>query len=475
MAGATSIIKSSTFDGVDVGGGSYANATTGWLINGSGRAYFYDATVAGSIDIGGFDSGSFHVDSDGNLWLGSGTLVNAPFKVLKEGDVTANTITTKNLTLTGPTVMSSNSKIYLGVGVYGNTNTPFYVDDTSQFSLGDKLTWNGSTLSITGDIVITSGSTLTSIQTAQSTANTAQSTANIANTTANNANNVASTAIQPGSLEARIGDSVTSISGGKIATGTLNANRITAGTLSASQISTGTLSADFISGGTIDASNISGVNITGVTISGSSLQVGGRILLPVDGGQILLGTSSGGYTTQCYVFAGGSQGLWVDTNASGSMWIAGQSLYPNLNQFTFNRYIVGLTTDTGSGNTLFVSGGQVYRSSSKRELKENIQDFSDIGLIDGLRPRTFTWKAFINRKDQNNEETEEQKLRRESAVHIGFIAEEVEEASNGLLSMYNYEEDGNGEVEMYKHLDILALAVANIQDLRKRVADLENS
>jgi len=138
MAGATSIIKSSTFDGVDVGGGSYANATTGWLINGSGRAYFYDATLAGSIDIGGFDSGSFHVDSEGNMWLGSGTLVNAPFKVLKEGDVTANTITTKNLTLTGATVMSSNSAIYLGAGNYNNSDTPFYVDLTRSFLLGQN-------------------------------------------------------------------------------------------------------------------------------------------------------------------------------------------------------------------------------------------------------------------------------------------------------------------------------------------------
>jgi len=154
LAGGTSVIKSSTFDGDDVGGGSYANATTGWLINGSGRAYFYDATVAGSIDIGGYDSGSFHVNADGDLWSGSGTLVNAPFKVLKEGDVTANTITTKNLTLTGNTSMSTNSKIYLGVGVYNNTNTPFYVDSNSQFSLGNKLTWDGSSLSIDGNVTI---------------------------------------------------------------------------------------------------------------------------------------------------------------------------------------------------------------------------------------------------------------------------------------------------------------------------------
>jgi hypothetical protein len=41
------------------------------------------------------------------------------------------------------------------------------------------------------------------------------------------------------------------------------------------------------------------------------------------------------------------------------------------------------------------------------------------------------------------------------------------------LSVYNYEEGGNGEVEMYKHLDILALSVANIKDLRTRISSLE--
>ena len=106
LDGANSVIKSSTFDGTDVGGGSYSNATTGWLINGTGRAYFYDATIAGSIDIGGFDSGSFHVDTQGNMWLGSGTFVGAPFKVTKEGNVTAATITTGTLALTGNTTVA---------------------------------------------------------------------------------------------------------------------------------------------------------------------------------------------------------------------------------------------------------------------------------------------------------------------------------------------------------------------------------
>ena len=90
LQGGTSIIKSSTFDGTVVGdpaGGIYTGATTGWLITGNGKAYFYDASIAGSIDIGGFDSTSFHVDTSGNVWIGAGTYSTAPFRVSNDGIV----------------------------------------------------------------------------------------------------------------------------------------------------------------------------------------------------------------------------------------------------------------------------------------------------------------------------------------------------------------------------------------------------
>jgi len=46
------------------------------------------------------------------------------------------------------------NKIYFGTGTYNNSNTEFYVDNSGQFSLGNKLSWNGSTLAITGDITV---------------------------------------------------------------------------------------------------------------------------------------------------------------------------------------------------------------------------------------------------------------------------------------------------------------------------------
>ena len=434
MAGATSIIKSSTFNGVDVGGGSYANATTGWLINGSGRAYFYDATIAGSIDIGGFDSGSFHVDSDGNLWLGSGTLVGAPFKVLKEGDVTANTITTKNLTLTGNTVIASNSnsKIFLGTGVYSNTNTPFYVDSNSQFSLGNKLTWDGSNLTVSGNINITGGNTLTLINEAQSDADAAYSAALSASAlvltaqnTADAAYATANTKITAGEIQVSIDNGTTIISGDRITTGTINANLINAGTLSA----------DRINGGTITGSEIN-VNYD-IKCGTGTLRVGTNRGLQSDG-QFSTTTS----TTTCRVHAFGSY------------------------------------------------GSEVFRApASRRELKENIEDISGATeILKKLRPRKFNWK--IDAHDPmdpitGRPWTDEAKAINEFNKAFGFIAEEVAE-DYPALALYNspkhlpsedpesYFDIASWAPAMWKDMDMVPLLVKAIQELSAKIEELES-
>jgi hypothetical protein len=52
----------------------------------------------------------------------------------------------------------TNKRIYIGSGTYGNSNTGFYADSAGNFSLGDKLSFNGSTLAINGNITATGGS-----------------------------------------------------------------------------------------------------------------------------------------------------------------------------------------------------------------------------------------------------------------------------------------------------------------------------
>jgi hypothetical protein len=58
----------------------------------------------------------------------------------------------------GITLDGGNKKIFVGTGAYNNSNTPFYFasGSTDVFSLGNKLTFNGSALSVNGSITATS-------------------------------------------------------------------------------------------------------------------------------------------------------------------------------------------------------------------------------------------------------------------------------------------------------------------------------
>lgn len=60
------------------------------------------------------------------------------------------------------TVDTANAKVFIGVGTYGNANTPFYVNSDGDFSLKDKLTFNATT----GALTINGGGTFTGTITA---------------------------------------------------------------------------------------------------------------------------------------------------------------------------------------------------------------------------------------------------------------------------------------------------------------------
>ena len=48
-------------------------------------------------------------------------------------------------------------KLYNGNGTWANLNTGFYIDSASNFSLGDRLTWNGTSLVVRGQIQLADG------------------------------------------------------------------------------------------------------------------------------------------------------------------------------------------------------------------------------------------------------------------------------------------------------------------------------
>jgi hypothetical protein len=122
-------------------------------INSSGNATFSGNLSAaggsfeGSLAVGS-GNGILKVDTNGNLHIGHATFASAPFTVTKGGSITATAGKVGALTLT-------EDKIYVGTGTWKSANTQFYADDTGSFSLGDKLSFDGTNLIINGDVSIT--------------------------------------------------------------------------------------------------------------------------------------------------------------------------------------------------------------------------------------------------------------------------------------------------------------------------------
>lgn len=87
--------KSMTFDpaqGIWLGGDAFSGAsfsvTMGGVLTATG-ATISGAISASTIDIGGADATSFHVDVDGNMWLGAATFADGVAKISKAGVLTA--------------------------------------------------------------------------------------------------------------------------------------------------------------------------------------------------------------------------------------------------------------------------------------------------------------------------------------------------------------------------------------------------
>ena len=245
---------------------SYASSSVNALANGNwvgGSGTFITANSISSPIIagnGGYISGIFVVGSGGSIVLDGRT---------------------------------DKKKIYIGNGDYANTNTAFYVDNSGNFSLKDKLAWDAasSTLSITGNITVSGGNAATTTQ-----VNTAQSTANAAAA-------AAAASLQPGQAASDVNNNSTTISGGKVRTGVIQSNNHT-GTADGSDFSASGMSID-LTGGGISAKNfrITGNgdayfkgNITGASGTfGGSISIGsGDSIFKADSNGIYLGNATFG-------------------------------------------------------------------------------------------------------------------------------------------------------------------------------------
>jgi hypothetical protein len=162
LNGANSIIKSS----------NYSAGLLGWKITGLGDAEFNELTVRTALDIGGLDASSFHVDINGNMWLGASTYASAPFKVSNTGSLTATSVNITGAVMTTPAItggsitgtsldigtgtssfhVDTSGNIWSGASTYATA--PFKVSNTGNVDVGSTAVADVSSFHIdnTGNI-----------------------------------------------------------------------------------------------------------------------------------------------------------------------------------------------------------------------------------------------------------------------------------------------------------------------------------
>ena len=124
-----------------------------WRINASGDVFFVGAVAGGTIDIGGSDSTSFHVDSIGNMWLGASSYGAAPFQVSSTGGLTASSAAITGNFSTGSYGSNRVSIVGSTLSIESVSGTSGYATSTLNFSSSGSLFSNitsNTGLSISG-------------------------------------------------------------------------------------------------------------------------------------------------------------------------------------------------------------------------------------------------------------------------------------------------------------------------------------
>lgn len=501
-----SVIRSSNFVSGPLGTGA------GWIIRGDGTAEFDAASIRGTLS-----ANSIFIDAN-NRWARNSTnnASNLEFVVgnatnqlywnptggtgsgslLKVGNSTNymqwdnNTLTLTGAITTSATITSSSaggigigtSSLYFGANQYANANTPFYVDTSNRFSLGDKLYFDGVNLTVTGTINAAGG------------------------TFSGNITATSGTITGP------------TISGGTITNGTnfkvdsdgnVFANNIYAtGSAGGTQPgliirSDGTGGAPASAGGSLyifsaigTPSNTSSTHKVRIGSSTRYLEISYPITTVGSRQHVNVETTQ---STQHLRLssATGQLGLLGNTQTNRSedaVTIAGDIVLENYGPNAVEGGNTGGTRTVFSKNIGASSSGTTCRiglldglefygsPTSLRNLKENIEDISGveaINIIKSLRPRKFTWKP-------TDEDTELGAALKQLDVHYGFIAEEIKESQPHLATYkmtpefqeswpnINEEMFNDFPLIFYKDAEMPSIAISAIKNLIERVEYLES-
>ncbi len=154
--GKFSLTDKLSFDGTNLSVSGAITATSGTF---TGAVNASSGTFTGNVSTTAkFTAGNVGLDGtsgDTNtirIYAGNSTPSDALFKVTDGGAVTATSGTIGSLTL-------ASDKVTIGSSTtHGNADAKFYADNSGNFGLGNKLTFDGSALSINGAVTATSGS-----------------------------------------------------------------------------------------------------------------------------------------------------------------------------------------------------------------------------------------------------------------------------------------------------------------------------
>jgi predicted phage tail protein/molybdopterin-binding protein len=184
VANNATIVGSVTTDTLSASGGVIG----GWTITRS-------AIFTGTYDASGYTEGGITIRSDGgggihtkNFYIGSGG--NAFFR----GQITASSGEIGKFTI-------SKSALYSGAGNYATSDTPIYMEAANgSFSLGEKLTWDGTTLTVDSALAANS---VTAVNITANSISAAQIVADSITTTELAANSITATEMTADAIGAR--------------------------------------------------------------------------------------------------------------------------------------------------------------------------------------------------------------------------------------------------------------------------------
>ena len=172
----------------------------------------------------------------------------------------------------GGTTINS-TKIFQGTGTFGNANTGFYLDNGGNFSLRNKLVFNGST----GDLSIAGAITATSLTLSAGVTLGASSVTGLA---AVATTGLLAAASVTGLANVATTGSLSDVSGvGALASlNTISSTYIDSNSITTGKIAAGTIVANDIAANTITATNISSLNFSGKTATFDTGSIGGWLI-----------------------------------------------------------------------------------------------------------------------------------------------------------------------------------------------------